>query len=72
MSAKKKAATKAADSEGVPITPTLKALKANRANLDQPAAPDTREPHQINSSLSSDRMKALLADHRAMGGRPKK
>lgn len=28
------------------------------------------EPSEINSSLDSDRMKALLADHRAMGSRP--
>ena len=28
------------------------------------------EPHEVNSSLESDRMQALLADHRAMGSRP--
>lgn len=27
------------------------------------------EPHEINSALSSDRMKALLEDHRRMGSR---
>ena len=33
---------------------------------DEPKAP---EPHEINSALSSDRMKALLEDHRRMGSR---
>ncbi len=28
------------------------------------------EPSDINSSLDSDRMKALLEEHRAMGTRP--
>ena len=28
------------------------------------------EPHEINSSLDSDRMRALLEEHRAMGSRP--
>ncbi len=28
------------------------------------------EPSEINSSLDSDRMKALLEDHREMGSRP--
>jgi hypothetical protein len=28
------------------------------------------EPSEVNSSLDSDRMKALLEDHRAMGARP--
>jgi len=32
---------------------------------------DTREPSEINSALDSDRMKALLEDHRRMGARPK-
>jgi hypothetical protein len=27
------------------------------------------EPHEINSSLDSDRMQALLEDHRKMGAR---
>ncbi len=34
-------------------------------------AEDTREPHEINSALESDRMQALLEDHRQMGARPK-
>lgn len=33
---------------------------------DEPKQP---EPHEINSALSSDRMKALLEDHRRMGSR---
>jgi hypothetical protein len=28
------------------------------------------EPHEINSALSSDRMRAVLKDHREMGSRP--
>ena len=28
------------------------------------------QPHEINDNLSSDRMKALLEDHRRMGSRP--
>jgi len=28
------------------------------------------EPHEVNSSLESDRMQSLLADHREMGARP--
>lgn len=31
---------------------------------------ETREPHEINSALASDRMQALLEDHRRMGARP--
>ena len=31
--------------------------------------PKGPEPHEINSALSSDRMKALLEDHRRMGSR---
>jgi hypothetical protein len=38
----------------------------------QPAkvSTQTEEPGDINESLSSDRMKALLEDHRKMGSRP--
>lgn len=28
------------------------------------------EPHEVNDNLSSDRMQALLEEHRAMGSRP--
>jgi hypothetical protein len=37
-----------------------------------PAADDGSgpEPHEINSALSSDRMRAVLKDHREMGSRP--
>ena len=28
------------------------------------------EPHEVNDNLASDRMKALLEDHRKMGARP--
>jgi len=34
----------------------------------QPA--DAPEPHEVNSALSSPRMRALLEDHRKMGARP--
>jgi len=37
---------------------------------EKKADPKKAEPHEINSSLDSDRMKALLEDHRAMGTRP--
>lgn len=37
----------------------------------EPKTEKAPEPHEINSALSSDRMKALLADHRRMGSRPK-
>lgn len=44
-----------------------------RGGADQEIAIDDGsgpEPHEINSSLDSDRMKALLEEHRAMGSRP--
>lgn len=38
---------------------------------EKPAkAPKPLEPGDVNSSLSSDRMRALLEDHRKMGSRP--
>jgi hypothetical protein len=36
---------------------------------DEPRAEKQPEPHEINSSLDSDRMRALLEDHRKMGSR---
>ena len=42
--------------------------KAEKAQ-DEPQAEKGPEPHEINSALSSDRMKALLEDHRRMGSR---
>lgn len=44
-----------------------------RAQAEQEIAIDDGsgpEPHEINSSLDSDRMKALLKEHREMGARP--
>lgn len=35
----------------------------------EPKPAKAPEPHEINSSLGSDRMKALLDDHRKMGAR---
>lgn len=35
-----------------------------------PKAEGSPEPHEVNSALDSDRMKALLEDHRKMGARP--
>jgi hypothetical protein len=38
---------------------------------EKPAkAPKAPEPSDVNSALGSDRMKALLEDHRKMGSRP--
>ncbi len=34
-------------------------------------APKAPEPHEVNSALSSDRMRALLKEHQEMGVRPK-
>ena len=36
---------------------------------DEPKADKGPEPHEINSSLDSDRMRSLLEDHRKMGAR---
>lgn len=36
-----------------------------------PAEPKKPEPYEVNSSLSSPRMRALLEAHREMGARPK-
>jgi hypothetical protein len=45
--------------------------KAEPEAAEKPAkAPKPLEPSDVNSSLSSDRMKALLEDHRKMGSRP--
>lgn len=51
---------------------TKKAAIRNEPTMDTRPKPsaDTREPHEINSALDSDRMKALLEDHRRMGARP--
>lgn len=35
----------------------------------EPKAPKAPEPHEVNDMLASDRMQALLADHRRMGTR---
>lgn len=35
-----------------------------------PKAEGSPEPSEVNSALDSDRMKALLEDHRKMGARP--
>ena len=56
MAAKKKATSKT----------SLPALQERQD--EQPA--QTQEPGDINDALSSDRMKALLEDHRKMGTRP--
>lgn len=49
--------------------PKKKAPQAAETATEEPQAPKAPEPHEINSSLSSDRMKALLEDHRKMGSR---
>ena len=47
----------------------MPAKKATEKPQDEPKAEKGPEPHEINSSLASDRMKALLEDHRKMGSR---
>lgn len=56
--------------------PAKKAQTKTEPTIDSAASkagdPDeTRQPHEINSALASDRMQALLEDHRRMGARPK-
>jgi hypothetical protein len=74
MAAKKKAAAKTTDSPTPAAEPRDTATNRPRVEggeqqiaVDDGSGP---EPSEINSSLSSDRMKKLLADHRAMGARP--
>jgi len=46
---------------------------ARQTEGEQQVAGDTGtgpEPHEVNDNLASDRMKALLEDHRRMGSRP--
>ena len=47
-----------------------KAAAKSTAKTDAPKPAKAPEPHEVNTSLSSDRMKSLLADHRKMGARP--
>jgi hypothetical protein len=57
-----------ADGEAKPVKRPERTT-ADRANgnfTDGPIAP----PHEVNSSLASDRMRALNEDHIAMGARP--
>ena len=49
---------------------TTKAADARPRDASSVPETPTREPHEINAALSSDRMQALLADHRKMGARP--
>ena len=58
MPAKKKAQAK--------TEPTIDSAASKAGDADE-----TRQPHEINSALSSDRMQALLKDHQEMGARPK-
>ena len=48
------------------------ATKKKAAAKPADEAPEAKkpEPHEVNSSLASPRMKALLEDHRKMGSRP--
>ena len=44
-----------------------------RSGAEQEIAADDgsgRQPHEVNDMLASDRMQALLEDHRRMGSRP--
>jgi hypothetical protein len=66
MPAKKKSTTDTPDTGGSRST-------ARTGDGEQQVAVDDGsgpEPSEVNSSLDSDRMKALLEDHRAMGARP--
>ena len=53
--------------------PAKKAKAKTEPTMDTTPKPseDKRQPHEINSALDSDRMKALLKDHQEMGARPK-
>ena len=61
------------------LTVATKKKAAAARTTDEPAAEEQQiaaddgsgpEPHEINSNLASDRMRALLDDHRKMGSRP--
>ena len=71
MAAKKKAAPAAAKPEPEPRDSATGRPRTDDGE-QQIAADDGSgpEPHEVNDSLASDRMKALLEEHRAMGTRP--
>ena len=45
-------------------------MPAKKEPTEKPAKAKAPEPSDINDNLASDRMKALLEDHRRMGSRP--
>ena len=50
----------------------LMAAAKKQDKAEEPAkAPKAPQPHEVNSALSSDRMRALLKEHQDMGVRPK-
>ena len=49
--------------------PAKKAPAAAEKPAAPAKAPKAPEPHEVNDMLASDRMKALLEDHRRMGSR---
>lgn len=67
MPAKKKAPTTEANATGGPRSTARQQSGEQQVAVDDGTGP---EPGDINSSLDSDRMRALLEDHRAMGSRP--
>ena len=67
MPAKKKTTTDSTPSTGNPRSTARLGDGEQQIAVDDGSGP---EPHEINSSLDSDRMRALLEDHRAMGSRP--
>lgn len=67
MPAKKKAPTTEANATGGPRSTARQQSGEQQVAVDDGSGP---EPGDINSSLDSDRMRALLEDHRAMGSRP--
>jgi hypothetical protein len=72
MPAKKKATAKTTDTADTPSTGGSRSTARTGDGEQQVAVDDGSgpEPSEVNSSLDSDRMKALLEDHRAMGARP--
>ena len=75
MATKKKAAAKSTTTTKTTDTPSTGGPRSTarvgegeqQVAIDDGTGP---EPHEVNDNLASDRMKDLLADHRAMGARP--
>jgi hypothetical protein len=72
MPAKKKSTAKTTDTTDTPSTGGSRSTARTGEGEQQVAVDDGSgpEPSEVNSSLDSDRMKALLEEHRKMGARP--